>query len=45
MLFPKGAIKFDQDLLDNSAAQLETKVAVGNHIGARAQPAATGAHI
>jgi phosphatidylserine decarboxylase len=34
-LFPKGSVEWDSDLLTNSMAALETKVAVGNRIGKR----------
>jgi len=36
-IFPKGAVKWDQDLLDNSATPLETLVRVGMRIGRKVE--------
>jgi len=33
VLFPKGAIRFDEDLVRNSQEQLETLIQVGNSVG------------
>lgn len=35
LLFKKGAVKFDEDLLRNSKKGLETLVRMGEHIGVR----------
>ncbi|KAF9122921.1 hypothetical protein BGW39_009398 [Mortierella sp. 14UC] len=35
LLFKKGAVRFDQDLIDNSKKGVETLVRVGEHIGVR----------
>ncbi|KAG0218119.1 hypothetical protein BGX33_008503 [Mortierella sp. NVP41] len=35
LLFKKGAVRFDQDLIDNSKKGVETLVRMGEHIGVR----------